>query len=475
MTETNSFSPIATSLESFQGSGFAEAGMPLDSANPLDSGLAAIRDFTEARGGTFVAGMRAFAQPSAPVDATTWHLLKSRMLADIAGAMPVNMVVLGLHGAMMAEGEPDCEGDLLASVRSLVGPEVVISAWLDPHAHLSERMTSNADILVFYKEYPHTDMDARAVDAISLAWRTWAGEITPVMMVRDLNMIRFWPTQHAPLRGFVDHMLQLEQEGAALSISFVHGFPWGDSPDIGSRILVITDGDRAVADRLATELGDALWTMRHAEDVQFLAADEAIDLALSADRGPVVLADFADNPGGGAAQDSTFLLQLLMARNADSAAIAALFDPAAVQACFSAGIGQRLRLSVGGKHGRQSGQPVEADFDVMALVEDLRQSSFTDGSTLSLGRSAWIRTGGIDLILCSIRGQIISHDVFSHMGIDPTARQILVVKSSNHFHASFSRIAARIHHVTTPGTLNMDLATIPLTQLSKPLWPREPG
>jgi microcystin degradation protein MlrC len=473
-TETNSFSGLPTTLESFAQFGFSTSETPLDPKKLLDAPLAAARDFFEQRGGRFSHSLRVFAQPGAPTDDAAYAILKTKLLGDLQAAMPVDIVFLGLHGAMMAENEVDCEGDLLAAVRALVGPKAVIGAFLDPHAHLTARMVDSADALNFAKEYPHTDLNDRAADMARLCWRIWAGDVVPRTAVADARLIRMWPTQVEPVKGFVARMIEAEASGRALSVSLVHGFPWGDSPDMGSKVVVITDEDEDAGAALAGELAEALWAIRDTVDVTFLDVDAAYDAALAAPPGPAVIGDVADNPGGGAAQDSTFLLERALVRCLTDIAFAAITDSLAVEAAHRAGCGATLDLAIGGRHGPASGTPVVARWTVEALSDDLRQRSFSDGAEVSLGRAAWLRTGGIDVIVNDERNQIFSTDAFTNIGIDPTSRRILVVKSSNHFYASFSRIASTILHCTTPGALNMDFASLPYRHLRRPVWPIDP-
>ncbi len=474
-TETNSFSGLPTTIDSFAQFGFSTRETPLDPKGLLDASMIAARDFFESQGGRFSYGLRVFAQPGAPTDAAAYAELKAMLIADLTAAMPVDIVFLGLHGAMMAEDEIDCEGDLLAAVRALIGPKAVIGAFLDPHAHLTARMVESADALNFAKEYPHTDLNDRAADMARLCWRIWSGDVVPRTTVLDARLIRMWPTQAEPVKGFVARMTEIEERGRALSVSLVHGFPWGDSPDMGSKIVVVTDEDEDAGAALAGELAARLWAMLDGVDIAFLDADAAYDAALAAPPGPVAIGDVADNPGGGAAQDSTFLLDRALARGLTDIAFAAILDPTAVAAAHDAGHGAVLDLAIGGRHGPASGEPVRARWTVEGLSDDLRQRSFADGAEVSLGRAAWLRTGGVDVIVNDMRNQIFSIDAFANIGIDPASRRILVVKSSNHFYASFSRIAPTILHCTTPGALNMDFASIPYRRLKRPVWPIDPS
>ncbi len=191
-----------------------------------------------------------------------YETLRDNLLADLKAALPVDLVLLGLHGAMIADGYDDAEGDLLARVRALVGPKTVIGAELDPHGHYTDLKRDNADLLVFFKEYPHTDILDRAYDLVDLCESTVKGEIRPVMSVFDLEMLAMYHTSREPMRGFVDRMFALEGKDKVLSLSLIHGFPWGDVPTLGTHMLVITDNDKAAGDALAEKLGREIIAFR---------------------------------------------------------------------------------------------------------------------------------------------------------------------------------------------------------------------
>ena len=173
--------------------------------------------------------MVAAAQPSGTTTRAAYETLRDELLADLRGALPVDMVVLGLHGAMVADGYDDCEGDLLARVRAIVGPKTVVGAELDPHNHLTPAMLANADLLISFKEYPHTDILERALRAgrsVRGAGRRRAS--SPVGAAVDCEMLVTMHTSRDPARAFVDRIQALEGKDGILSISVSHGFAWGD-------------------------------------------------------------------------------------------------------------------------------------------------------------------------------------------------------------------------------------------------------
>lgn len=468
-TETNTFSPIPTSRASFEAAGLFPAGKHPDVPAMFTAPLWAARTRARERGWTVVEGLCAFAQPAGPTVRAAWEGLRDELLADLERAGPVDAVLLGLHGAMVADGCDDCEGDLLERVRAIVGPGVVVGATLDPHCHLSARMVRAADLLLCFKEYPHTDFMERAFELADLAEAAVAKRTRPAMSVFDCRMISAYHTTREPMKGFVAQLRALEGRDGVLSISVAHGFPWGDVPEGGTRILVITDGRPDEGAALAERLGRELYALRGRTFTPHLSIDEALGRALALGRAPVVLADTADNPGGGAPADSTFVLAALLARGAGPAALGPLYDPMVVATCFDAGVGARLPLRIGGKTGLASGAPLDLECEVRHLA---RASSQSFGpASAPLGDVATVRAGSVDVVLCSRREQAMGIDLFTGHGVDLEGMRLIVVKSSQHFYAAFSPIAAEVLYIAGPGAISFDLPALLYTHIGRPRWP----
>ena len=481
-TETNSFSPIPTGLSVYQQTMLVRGGQHGERPGLFAVPLLRWTQQAQALGWTVLEGLAAFAAPAGDTTRVTHAALRDEILADLQRALPVDAVLLNLHGAMIAEGDLDAEGDLLARVRALVGPGVPIAAELDLHCHLTRQKVANADILVIYKHYPHVDVAERADEVFSLLQRLLAGEIRPTMAVYDCAMLGIYPTTAQPLAGLVAHMAALEAQPGVLSVSLAHGFPWGDTPEVGTRVLVVADGDAGLAGRHATALGEAMWAARDAIVPPFLSIDQAIDRVLAhgpqgAPTGrPFVLADTADNPGIGAAGDSTFLLQRLIERGVGGFALSPLWDPIATTLAFDAGVGARLAMRIGGKLGPSSGPALDLQVEVKSLNPDGWQPF--GGANAPLGRMAWLRVGGsadedaIDIVVNDHRVQSFHPDCFREAGIDPTRPRALVVKSTQHFHTGFAPIAHEVLYVSAPGAGSMDMAALPHRHVQRALWPK---
>src|SRR6476661_10400615 len=469
-TETNTFGPMPTSIASFRDRGYFPAGQHPDHMLYFAGPLWAARLRGKEQGWTLLEGMVAGAQPSGTTTRHAYETLRDELLSDLQKALPVDIVLLGLHGAMVADGYDDCEGDLLARVRALVGPDVVVGAELDPHNHLTPEMVDNADVLVSYKEYPHTDVLERALELVDLCAATVHKRVHPVAAVVDCELITLFHTSRQPARGFVDRMQALEGKDGILSVSLTHGFPWGDVPEMGTKVLVYADGDAAKARKLARQLADEVIAMRDQLAPASPGIDAALDEALAFDGGPVVLADGADNPGGGAASDSTFILRRMVERGITNAAVGPIWDPMAVRVAFDAGEGARLALRIGGKISPLSGEPLDLQVTVKKLVRDHIQTGLSNTPT-PMGDCALVEASGIEILLVTLRNQAMGTDLFTKAGCDLAGRKIVVVKSSQHFYASFSRIAKHVIYADAPGSVTRDLGTLPFRKARRTLWP----
>ena len=461
VTETNTFSPIPTGWQ-----GFNRSRAQSDVAS-----MARWRELAERDGHTVVESIIAIAQPAGRTIRSVYESLRDELLADLRNALPVDVVLLYLHGAMVAEGYDDCEADVLERCRALVGPHAVIGAELDLHSHLSQGMLAAANVIIAYKEYPHTDIVARAEDLYRVCVDAAAGKTRPVMAAYDCRMTSMFPTTAQPMRAFVDDMTARERDGI-LSLSLIHGFPWGDVPEVGVKMLAVADGDAALATRVAEEFATRFWSMRRDASLAGASVDDALDVVQSAKEGPIVLADTADNAGGGAPGDSTFLLRAMLERGIENAVTGTYYDPIAVDTCFEAGEGATIDLRFGGKLGVASGTPIDARVTVMRVAENHQQDYMDDSRPQLLGRSAWIRTNGIDIVLASYRTQVFAPNAFTGLGITLDDKRVIVVKSSHHFYGKFAPIAKRVLHVGTPGALSLDFAAIPYTKRDLNYWPR---
>ncbi|WP_256367370.1 M81 family metallopeptidase [Acidisphaera sp. S103] len=469
-TETNSFSPIPTGMQEFADTMLCHGNGAANGRHPIAEPLRVWRRLAEERQMRVSESLSAFAEPGGMTAGATYEALRDEILADLRSALPVEIVLLSLHGAMIAEGYPDAEGDLLARVRELAGPKATIGVEYDLHVHLTEAKTRPANVVVTYKEYPHTDIGERAHEVFALAERAASATIVPTTAVRRCGINAYLPTTAGAMRDFVTEMRRAERTEGVLSVSLAHGFPHGDVADLAARLVVITDNDPAKAQTLANSLAAKLWETREALRPNYLSIDAALDEAIRSE-GPVVLADTSDNAGCGAANDSTFILRRMLERGLTSVVSANYWDPVAVRFCFAAGVGGTLRLRLGGKAGPDSGEPVDLSVRVMAVQRDATQTF--NGFQVPIGDTVWVQGEGIDLILNTHRFQTGHPDMMTQLGLDPATRHIIVVKSTQHFYAGFAPIARKVLYVAGPGTSNPDTRALSYQHVEMPFWPRD--
>ncbi len=469
--EVNTFSPLPIDRARFAELWLYPAGtLARDADPPLIAAPLRRAWALEAAGAvTVTQGLCAGAQPGGLIARAAFEHLRDELIADLAAAGPVDIVLLGLHGATVADGYDDGEADLLARVRALVGPQVTIAALLDPHCHLSPAMLALADVMIAYKEYPHDDIFTVADRLVDLAVARARHAIAPVMRAWDCRTIGVFNTYHQPMRALVDDLIaETAADADILDISVAHGFPWGDVADTGTRVWVTTDGDPAKAAALAEHYGRRIEAMRGACQPVLVSAAQAAAMVTQGGP-PVILAETADNPGGGAPGDATHLVRALRDAGVWGIAAGIFWDPVAVMLCEAAGIGALLPLRIGGGASRLSGDPLDLEVRVIGLTDNLRQPF--GGGEWPGGKAVCVEADGLTLILSAVRTQCFAAEAFTSFGIDLAAKSVVVVKSSNHFEASFRHVSDRIVVVSTPGALTPDPRLLPYRKVTRPIWP----
>jgi microcystin degradation protein MlrC len=477
-TETNTFSPLPTGWNVWRETLLRRRAEHDPTISRRQSVYAPLFARLDARGWALAPGLQAFAVPAGPTPRAVYESLRDELLDDLDAAMPCDAVMLFLHGAMVADGYDDCEGDILQRVRAKVGDRIPIGVELDLHCHVTKAMLDTADVLVGYKHYPHIDVYDRLVDLFEIVADTADGKVRPTMGSAACKMIGMYHTTREPMAGFVERMYALEREPGVLNVWLAHGFPYGDVPSIGAHVIVATDNDPTRARNLARTLRDEFFGMRDAVLTVQLGIDEALDLALQDGRAPITIADTADNTGGGAPGDSTFFLDALLRRRIGGAALGPLYDPVAVGICQDGGVGARLRLRIGGKLAPESGTPLDVDCTVIGLSNRVVQT--LNGGPSSLGACAGVRmhidgdaaAPGIEVTLTTRRAQAGSPELFTGVGIEPHAQRLLIVKSTQHFHAAFAPISARVIYTGDRGALIADPRDIPYRRVrTSDYWP----
>ncbi len=477
--ETNTFSNIPTDRTQFEARDLRYGGEIVEHFRNTGTCLGGMIGAASRAGLTLVPSVAAAASPAGRVTPDIYDHVRQRMLADLERGGPWAGILLDLHGAMVPEGLDDGEGDLILAVRAAVGPRVPIAVALDFHANLSEAMVRGADLLHGYKTYPHVDMAERGVEATERLLDVIAGRIRPTAAFRKpplLPPLGSQGTARGPMRRLYDLAAEMERDARVISVSIFAGFPHADIPDAGLGVYVVTDGAPELAESLADELARTAWAHRHEFVHQGRPVREAVAHGLATPGRPIVLADMADNTGGGAAGDGTEVLRELVRAGARAAVVACLWDPAAVQACARAGVGSRVTVSVGGKVDDRHGAPLELTGTVRTLSDGrfVHKGPMLRGLPGRLGPTAVLDVDGVKVILMSLRWQTLDPEMLRFVGIEPTEEKIVVVKSTIHYRAAFEPIAHEIVEVDAPGLSSSNLARFAFKRIRRPIFPLDP-
>jgi microcystin degradation protein MlrC len=450
--ETNTFHPVPTT--SFN---YAKAG---------ELRLAA----WQSSGSTVVPGLSAYPAGGGTIVEPACREAMAKVLTSLQTAMPVDAVFLRLHGAMYAEGVGPAETELVREVRNLVGASTPIACTFDLHGNLPARLAKFGDILVGLKTAPHTDGAQTAELAESILLDTLSGKARPVTYVLPIPMILQGEkamTTAEPFRSLVEEARRIEREGVPghdariLAATLFVGCAWTDSPDTGTSVLITADGSRAAARAAAIHLARRVWEARRqfAFGCETADLEEGINRALAAKESTVFLTDSGDNVTASTPGDLPVVLRHLVERKVKSAVVAGLNDAVAVSKCFQAGEGAKLRLSIGATIERRFGPPLEAELEVVRLVNNSR---------LAVGR-----IGGVEVILADGPKAFTDPRQFEPCGIDPLSRKLVVVKEG-YLYPGLTRIAPRYLMLLTPGAGDMRIEQLTYRRRRKPSFPFEP-
>ena len=420
------------------------------------------------------------ANTSPPVTRVSLELAIEDLLDRLRGALPVDGVLLSLHGAFAAEGLDDADGEILSRIRRLVGPDVPIMAVHDLHCNITPVMEQAADVLVVERSYPHIDMAERAVHAAHIMSRTVKGEVRPAMAVRYLPLL--WSAakmidSELPMSEAVQKVRELDRRPGVLSVSIGVGYQWIDNPTVGTSVIIVTDGDEALAQRCADELGRWVWDRRSQWQREPLLPETALAQGEKAGRYPIVFAEQGDNTGGGAAGDATEMLRLFIQRRLIPSAVLYMVDPVVAAQAVSAGVGAKIDIQVGGKFQALTGPPVP----MRARVRAVTNGRFTyDGPMWTgvigeMGPSAWLEQDDVHVVVITDRHQPIDLAFCRSLGLDCRQMRYLAVKSTGHFRSGFAPIAGSIFNVDTASTLSHDFRRLPYTRLGRKMYPIDPN
>ncbi len=478
--ETHTFMEQATTLAEFEAQSLHSGADMISAMRGSRSGIGGMIDRATALGWQLLPTLYAAAMPGGAVTAAAYGELLSELRARLEQSMPVDGVLLALHGAMVAEGELDAEGDIVAQVRALVGESVLIVVLLDMHGNISQRLVELADVLLAYDTNPHIDTYARGVEAAAIMARLLRRELRPTPAYARPALLlpaQSTGTETAPLAQVHKRAAEIKARDDVICIAVMAGFAYADTPFTGPSIIVTTNEQPELAAACADELSAILFEQRHHASPGYLAPAEAVKLAASHDRGPVILVDSADNIGGGTPGDGADALAAMLAHGVDEGTIV-LADAEAVDICWRAGQAAEVTLTVGAKVDSWHGQPVTVSGKVHALSDGAFECEVPDnhfasfyGSTVHMGRSVWLRVAGVNLLLTERKTPPLDLAQLRHIGIIPETQRMIVVKSAVAYRAAYMPIASAAIEMDTAGLCSANLSRFPYRHIQRPVYP----
>ncbi len=474
--ETNTFSSVPTSIDDFKRSYHISDDI-ISTFRQTSTITGGFIENSEKLGIQIIPLLWTFAMPSGAVEQRAYDTLKGEFLDLLRNARQIDGVFLDLHGAMATEEIEDAEGDLIRSVREIIG-SLPIVVTLDLHANITAEMAEYSDTIIGFDTYPHVDCYDRGVEAAQVIFDIVRGSIRPTMAYRQLPLLTSPPAQCTmkPLMiRVVKQLHALETEPDVVTATLSMGFPFADIRDAGVSVLVTTNGDQQLAEQHADNFAKYIWDMREEFNPNLVSVEEAIEIANRSEGHPIVLAEGADNPGGGGPCDGTMILRKFIEADVQDAVIAIIADPESVALAIEAGVGNTVALNVGGKTIPLHGDPVELTGYVKTISDGkyVNKGPMARGVRNSLGQTAVVKVGGVEIILTEHRVQPIDAEVLRSVGIEPRERKLIALKSAVHFRADYTPIAHEILEVDTPGIHSPDLFSYDYQKVRRPIYPLE--
>jgi microcystin degradation protein MlrC len=472
--ETNTFCQGLTTIDDFKRREWRHGSDIIAAHRGVRDDLGGMLDAAERLGVEVIPTFAATTEPSGTIARDAYVAMRDELLAGIRAAGTLDAVCLALHGAGVAEGIDDLEGELLGAVRAAVGPDLPVVVTLDLHGNITPEMAERATALLGCHLYPHTDSYERGVEAVELAVKAARGEVRPVTHVTVLPMmIPPSTTNLSPARDINELCWEWEAAPGIIDVAFFHGFPHTDVSPLAVSVVAVADGDRERAKSAADAVARRIWERRDEFLADLPQPPEAIAQALNLDGQPIVIAEVSDNSGGGSPADGTHLLRAMLDADLSAACFGFIYDPETAAQAHAAGVGATINPRLGGKTDQLHGEPIEKQAYVKCLTDGrfTLQTPMGRGARVDYGPMARLVIGGVDVLVGSERSQTLDAEVFVLHGIDVTRYKIVALKSQQHFRAGFEGLATHIIRTDPPGATSSDLSSFRFERLRRPIWP----
>jgi microcystin degradation protein MlrC len=484
VSENNTFKKGLTTLHDFAINCLIEGDAALAARGEANTELAGFADVARDRGWRMIHTVSALASPAGPVARAAYDHIAGIICREVtAHKGRLDGILLSLHGAQVCDFCEDGEGELLRRLRAIVGSDLPISVTLDLHANATAAMADNAQIWVSYKTYPHIDMRDCGQAAARLLHDAMAGSTRPATLRRAVPMldeINAGRSDAGPMVALYQTARTQEAEPGILSVSLNAGFSDADIHEMGPAVFVTYDratpGAAARAAAIADAHARAIWDARFSGQNDFLDVERAAEIArgFDASQGPLVIADYADNPGSGAYGDATNLLWAMLDAKLSNAVFAPMIDPEAAAILHRHKVGDMVTIRIGGKCDPEFGG---GPLTLTGVITRLSDGSYRgDGPMIggldhTYGPTAVFRVEGIDILIVTEREQMLDRQQLYAFGIDPTTKATLALKSMQHFRAAFEPIAGQVIVCDSGALSTPNMARRPYRNVRRPIWP----
>ncbi len=481
--ETNTFNIHPTTIEDFAKQVLLDGEQGLALHGNKNTELAGLLSMVTEQDWQLEHCFSAKAGPGGKVTKAAFDQILAPLLARLAE--PCDAVFLILHGAMVTDFSDDGEGAILERVRAIVGPDIPIAVTLDPHANVTQKMCDLAQILASYRTYPHIDMYDTGYRTAQILRRTLLGEIAPCTlralrpMLEEVNGGR---TDIGPMIERQAMALDYEKQPDIYAVSVNGGFASADICELGPSVLICCEGDFVEHQAKAEHIADDIWQRRDEELNNYYSCEQAAQLASDwhsdkeskSQKGPIVVADYADNPGAGAYGDSTALLRALLDQQIDNGCFGPIVDAQAVAQLQECPLGAQVSIDIGGKMApTMGGGPLTVDAKVIWRGDGVVEGTgpVIKGLTTDFGPTVVLQVAGFEVLVVSIPKQILDLNQFQTFGIEPTQKSVVALKSMQHFRGAFEPIAGSVIVCDSGALCTLDYKSLGYQQVPRPIYP----
>ena len=473
--EANSFSTFKTDLQSFKEGEFLVGDEIIPYHSKKGTEIGAFIEVAGKENVQLLPLVSASACPGGIVTAETYNKIKMLFLEKLRQVKKFDGVLLALHGAMVVEGLDDPEGDFLEAVRNQIGKDIPIVSSFDLHANFTRKMIDNLDALAGYDTQPHIDIFQTGERAINIMISILKKKIKPTIAIKRLPMIEAsGETTHGPLGEAMKRAKAIEKEENVISTAIFAVQPWLDLYDTGFSVVVITDNNLDLAQKRANEIARMLWESRERFAVEELTVEEALTRAREIKGGPIVFSDSANCISGGAGGDSTYVLKKFVDLKLEFTTVLTITDSEAVKQCIEKGVGDIVKLEVGGKIDKNFSQPLLNNGYIKTISDGkyTNKGKIRHGLVENMGKTVvLVINQNIFLVITELRAITFDPEQFISLGISPEEMKIIVVKATSCFKANYESFSKEIIMLDTPGPCSSNLIDLPFKNIKRPMYP----